>query len=903
MSVYKRYLEEFSLEESELVVNLDDFEMGDVIGKGGFGQVRRAIYKKTGIECGIKQIFTERLEGNRFRRYIGEIETLARCDNMFLVPFIGFTAQPPYAIVTEFMPNGSLDKYVRKKPGVQPLSGTQLTAIAIGIAHGMVHLHSIGIIHRDLKAANILLDSRLFPRICDFGIARFEEHGSSGMTAKIGTPNYMAPELIQSNDYDRKVDVYAFAMILYEMNENQRPFKSIKDVNEIFKAVIQRNERPEFSKATPPAMQKLIKRCWERDPELRPTFDEIFDILASGKVAFPDTKRIDITKFLKIIEKDEERRDELAKLREKKQAKKNGEKVDQTSSTYSYEESDEIIDNKLGRDQSDSDSYENDEPIPIPDEEIPAKPPQKSTKQQQQKQQPQQQRQPQKQQKEQNVKAKQPEKKKPQDNSSDSKKDSTKSSSQNEDPDVVLRDYNHPQFQDYLDFYARSIIINQFSSFYDLISLHFNKKTPANVLNSIYKACYALMKREKKFIASFNEENFFIKLPVEEKTIDSVIDCISLLFIDAPKYLGQDHCAMIKSLMELRPEKMLILYSFYIKNLLSLANPWPILDNLFGVLHTLTNTTCGYLYLSIYHYLITNYEVYAKERTTYIKSIFLMYVNSRDVRTINAAYNGLALIYNDVTELDYTRTAAHLLEDSLWQSVIALLIRIDKIPPSETLLNALIYRTNESPLPWIVILNMANGKKGPEFFLQNTQWLEEEKKHPIEVMRVFLVVFKDKANREKASNLPLFPALLRDALTADPRRMHFVVSSTIRRAALTPALINRLSQENVLKKYIEITNESDKQRIVSNALSTIDKLSRVCFVKDFIDFIDTLVTLLSQNNEHATEAITVIVSLSFYPECCKTLKQKDLVPYFEKLTKYEKFKKMAEAFLINAKKV
>ena len=113
MTIYKRYLEEFSLEKNELVVNLDDFEMGDVIGKGGFGQVRRAIYKKTGIECGIKQIFTERLEGNRFRRYIGEIETLANCDNMFLVPFIGFTAQPPYAIVTEFMPNGSLDKYVR----------------------------------------------------------------------------------------------------------------------------------------------------------------------------------------------------------------------------------------------------------------------------------------------------------------------------------------------------------------------------------------------------------------------------------------------------------------------------------------------------------------------------------------------------------------------------------------------------------------------------------------------------------------------------------------------------------------------------------------------------------------------------------------------------------------------
>ena len=217
-SSYKRKLQEFSVKMKQLVVDLDDFDYGDVVGKGGFGEVRRAIDKKTGRECAVKTIFSERLEGSRLRRYIGEIETLAQCNNMFLVPFIGFTPNPPYTIVTEFMPNGALDRYVRRKPGVAPLSGTQLTAIAIGIAHGMKHIHSKGIIHRDLKAANVLLDSRLFPRIIDFGIARFEEHGRSGMTVKIGTPNYMAPELIQSSDYDNKVDVYAYAMILYEMN-------------------------------------------------------------------------------------------------------------------------------------------------------------------------------------------------------------------------------------------------------------------------------------------------------------------------------------------------------------------------------------------------------------------------------------------------------------------------------------------------------------------------------------------------------------------------------------------------------------------------------------------------------------------------------------------------------------
>jgi serine/threonine protein kinase len=150
--------------------------------------------------------------------------TLALCGGQYLVPFVGFTVHPPYFIITEFMANGSLDHHIRRPkaanaPFVCPLTPTQRTKIAIVIAHGVRRLHEPGIMHRDLKPGNILLDDNLESRVCDFGISRFKGKGDTEMTRKIGTPSFMAPEQDLEQTYDNKVDVYAYSLILYEMSE------------------------------------------------------------------------------------------------------------------------------------------------------------------------------------------------------------------------------------------------------------------------------------------------------------------------------------------------------------------------------------------------------------------------------------------------------------------------------------------------------------------------------------------------------------------------------------------------------------------------------------------------------------------------------------------------------------
>ena len=300
----KKYLEKIaSTTGSDKVVHLSDFIFGGIIGKGGFGEVRKAVQISTQKFCASKQIFQNRIEGNQFKRYVSEIDTMLKCENLFMVPLVGFTIEPPYTIITEYMLGESLDKYTRSNPknGIN-LSPTQKAIIAIGISYGMTFLHKNGIIHRDLKTANIFLNSNMWPKIADFGIARFEGKNKN-LTEAIGTPQYMAPELISSTSYDLKVDVYSYGLILYEMCELVKPFQDMS-INEIFKKVVDRGERPPFSNKTPQILRSLIEKCWAQNPEERPSFIDIYKAFSEGKIIWPDCDQNEIKKFIEFIEND-----------------------------------------------------------------------------------------------------------------------------------------------------------------------------------------------------------------------------------------------------------------------------------------------------------------------------------------------------------------------------------------------------------------------------------------------------------------------------------------------------------------------------------------------------------------------------------------------------------------------
>ena len=287
-------------------MSLDDFECGKPIGEGAFAKVYSGIHKATGIDVAVKLLFAQKLEEEDKVDFLRETSVMAQVSDLFVLPFLGWTATQPYAIITQLAPNGSLFNALRGKPGSPEMTPTLKTKLMIGIAKGMLALHKKKIIHRDLKSLNVLLDERCFPKICDFGLSIIDSEVAM-KTREIGTPHWMAPELFETTDYTNKVDVYAYGVLMWEILTESTPYKGMSG-NQIAVAVCQHGERPPFPRGTPKLIQQFIRECWHQIPSKRPSFKQIVNLLEKRTVVFPGTDMDELDFFFQQIKEDEELR-------------------------------------------------------------------------------------------------------------------------------------------------------------------------------------------------------------------------------------------------------------------------------------------------------------------------------------------------------------------------------------------------------------------------------------------------------------------------------------------------------------------------------------------------------------------------------------------------------------------
>ncbi|XP_075508742.1 cysteine-rich receptor-like protein kinase 15 [Primulina tabacum] len=228
---YSASVDDMSIAESiqfdfnEIRAATDDFSDANKLGQGGFGSVYKGSTSKL-PEIAVKRLSRDFGQGdNEFKN---EVVLVARLQHRNLVRLLGFSIKgTERLLIYEFVQNASLDHFLFNSDRRSHLDWERRYKIITGIARGLLYLHEdsrLRIIHRDLKASNILLDGEMIAKIADFGMARlFEKDETQGNTSRIvGTYGYMAPEYAMHGQFSIKSDVFSFGVLVLEILTGQR---------------------------------------------------------------------------------------------------------------------------------------------------------------------------------------------------------------------------------------------------------------------------------------------------------------------------------------------------------------------------------------------------------------------------------------------------------------------------------------------------------------------------------------------------------------------------------------------------------------------------------------------------------------------------------------------------------
>ncbi|XP_057843247.2 L-type lectin-domain containing receptor kinase IX.1-like [Cryptomeria japonica] len=288
----------FEFPYAELCAATENFSDDRKIGVGGFGSVYTGNLPGTNEAVAIKRISPSSEQG--IREYVTEISINSKLTHHNLVKFLGWShREGDLLLVYELLPNGSLDKYIYEKPEA-PLNWDRRYSIACDIASALVYLHEDrreSIVHRDIKASNVMLDSNFKPKLGDFGLARVMEREKRGhTTVPAGTIGYIAPEFVTTGKATRPMDVFSFGALSLEIACGRRPADwSLTEHNSRVvewvwhlhgqHRILDAADEKLGGNFNGEEMERLMKvglLCSHPDPNARPSMEKVVGILKRG---------------------------------------------------------------------------------------------------------------------------------------------------------------------------------------------------------------------------------------------------------------------------------------------------------------------------------------------------------------------------------------------------------------------------------------------------------------------------------------------------------------------------------------------------------------------------------------------------------------------------------------------
>ncbi|XP_011622120.1 cysteine-rich receptor-like protein kinase 2 [Amborella trichopoda] len=271
------------------------FRLSRKLGEGGFGSVYKGTFPD-GREIAVKRLLVNRTQS--MKEFFNEVNVVSRVQHPNLVRLLGCSIECSESLlVYEYLPNKSLDLYLFDSDKCMELDWDKRYKIMLGAAEGLAYLHEeceVRIIHRDIKASNILLDHKLRPKIADFGLARFfgvdRTHLDTGIA---GTMGYIAPEYAIHGQLTEKADVYSFGVLLLELLSGKRNNEAHNSENcdTLLNMMWNQYEKNEALEILDPVLESNCSKeevswalqvgllCIQESPSLRPTMSMVVQFL------------------------------------------------------------------------------------------------------------------------------------------------------------------------------------------------------------------------------------------------------------------------------------------------------------------------------------------------------------------------------------------------------------------------------------------------------------------------------------------------------------------------------------------------------------------------------------------------------------------------------------------------
>lgn len=266
---------------------LGEFQVVERIGRGGMATVYRALQPGMNRDVALKVLqLDDALEDESFRkRFAQEAEVIASLEHIHILPVYTYGIVDNVAyLAMRLLRGGSLADLMKR--GTLPLERT--VDLFTQIAQGLAYAHSKGVVHRDLKPTNILLDEMGHPYLTDFGLAKLMT-GDANMTKTgniVGTPSYMSPEQLRGEPLDQRSDVYSLGIILYQMLTGRKPFEgdSSDIVSMIYKHLEKAPTPPSaHNPSILPEVEAIVLRALAKDPDDR--YGSVGDMAADLQAA------------------------------------------------------------------------------------------------------------------------------------------------------------------------------------------------------------------------------------------------------------------------------------------------------------------------------------------------------------------------------------------------------------------------------------------------------------------------------------------------------------------------------------------------------------------------------------------------------------------------------------------